>query len=125
MTELVAGETAAVEVGSEVLCARAQQLAENSRAANTRTAYQSDMDQFRAWCAAQRPPLEALPADPLTVALYLAALAEVRKPSTIRRRMDSISVVRRTHRTPFPAKKPIDRHLIQPPPDLINILRRS
>jgi hypothetical protein len=37
--------------------------------------------------------LEALPAEPMTVALYLAALAEARKPSTIRRRMDSISVV--------------------------------
>jgi site-specific recombinase XerC len=51
------------------------------------------MDQFRAWCAAQRPPLQVLPAAPLTVALYLAVLAEVRKPATIRRRMDSISVV--------------------------------
>lgn len=77
----------------EALRARARQLAENSRAANTRKAYQSDMDQFRAWCVAQRPPLDALPAEPMTVALYLAALAQVRKPSTIRRRMGSISVV--------------------------------
>ncbi|TDO25892.1 hypothetical protein EV643_109312, partial [Kribbella sp. VKM Ac-2527] len=26
---------------------------------------------------------------------------------------------------PFPAKKPIDRHLTQPPPDTINIVRQS
>ncbi|MBV8995690.1 MAG: integrase, partial [Pseudonocardiales bacterium] len=93
MTELVPSDEAALEVGSEVLRARAQRLAESSRADNTRKAYASDMDQFRAWCAGQRPPLEALPAQPMTVALYLAALAEMRKPSTIRRRMNSISVV--------------------------------
>ena len=93
MTELVAGETTTLEVGSETLRARAQQLAENSRAANTRKAYASDIDQFRAWCAVQQPPLQALPAAPITVALYLATLAEVRKPATIRRRMDSIIVV--------------------------------
>jgi hypothetical protein len=42
--------------------------------------------------ASQTPPLEALPASPVTVALYLTALAEVRKPSTIRRRLASISI---------------------------------
>jgi hypothetical protein len=57
VTELVPGDMAALEIGSETLRARAQQLAENSRAANTRKAYQSDMDQFQAWCAAQRLPL--------------------------------------------------------------------
>jgi integrase len=51
------------------------------------------MDQFRTWCATQHPPLQALPAHPVTVALYLTALAEVRMPATIRRRMNSISVV--------------------------------
>jgi site-specific recombinase XerD len=93
VTDLVPVDTTALDADSEALRARARRLAENSRAANTRKAYQTDMDQFRAWCAAQRLPLEALPAEPMTVALYLAALAEVRKPSTIRRRMDSISVV--------------------------------
>lgn len=93
MTEVVAGATAALDAGGELLRTRARELAENSRAASTRKAYQSDMDQFRSWCVAQLPPLEALPASPVTVALYLTALAEVRKPATIRRRMDSISVV--------------------------------
>jgi site-specific recombinase XerD len=93
VTDLVPGDTAAVEVGPETLRARARRLAENSRAANTRKAYACDMDQFRAWCASQHPALPALPAHPVTVALYLTALAEVRKPATIRRRMNSISVV--------------------------------
>jgi hypothetical protein len=51
------------------------------------------MADFRAWCTTQHPPLEALPAQPMTVALYLATLADVRTPSTIRRRISSISVV--------------------------------
>jgi hypothetical protein len=41
-----------------------------------------------------------------------------------RRRRHNPRVVRRTHRTPFPAKKPIDRHLVQPPPDTIKVVLR-
>ena len=93
MTQLVPGATVALEVDPDVLQEQARRLAENSRAANTRRAYQCDMDQFRIWCAAQYPPREALPAHPVTVALYLTALADIRKPATIRRRMDSISVI--------------------------------
>jgi hypothetical protein len=100
---LVAGDTAAVEVGPETLRERARRLAENSRAANTRKAYASDMDQFRTWCATQHPPLQALPAQSFTVALYLTALAEVRKPATIRRRMNSISVVHQLAGPPHPS----------------------
>ena len=51
------------------------------------------MSPIRAGCASQRPPLEALPAERMTVALYIAALADVRKASTIRRRLSAISVV--------------------------------
>ncbi|HST91338.1 MAG TPA: hypothetical protein VLJ13_03990 [Brevundimonas sp.] len=59
---------------------------------STWRAYKSDFADFRTWCASQQPPAESLPATPATVALYLTALAEVRKPSTIRRRLASISV---------------------------------
>lgn len=93
MTEVVPGRSGGLEVGGELLRARARQLAEGSRAATTRKAYESDMADFRAWCATQHPPLQALPAEPMTVALYLAALADMRTPSTIRRRISSISVV--------------------------------
>jgi site-specific recombinase XerD len=102
VTQLVAGDTAAVDVGAQTLRARARRLAENSRAANTRKAYASDMDQFRTWCASQHPALQALPARPVTVALYLTALVEVRKPATIRRRMNSISVVHQLAGFPSP-----------------------
>ncbi|TML96759.1 MAG: hypothetical protein E6G05_14510 [Actinobacteria bacterium] len=51
--------------------------------------------------------------------------AELLQRLNTRRHRHNPRVVRRTHRTPFPAKKPIDRHLIQPPPDLINIVHRS
>jgi hypothetical protein len=44
------------------------------------------------WCADQDPALEPLPAAPSTVALYITAQVETRKPSTIRRRLASISV---------------------------------
>ena len=47
VTELVPSDEAMLEVGFEVLRARAQRLAESSRADNTRTAYESDMDHFR------------------------------------------------------------------------------
>jgi hypothetical protein len=50
------------------------------RAASTWRAYDSDFADFWAWCAHQTPPVEALPATPVTVALYLTALAEVRMP---------------------------------------------
>lgn len=93
MTVVVPGRSSSVDVGTEVLRVRARQLAENSRAANTLKAYEADMADFRACCASQRPPLEALPAQPMTVALYVAALADVRKASTIRRRLSAISVV--------------------------------
>jgi site-specific recombinase XerD len=93
VTEVVAGRSGSLDVGSELLRARARQLAANSRAVATLRAYESDMADFRTWCATQHPPLQALPAEPMTVALYVAALAEVRKTSTIRRRLSAISVV--------------------------------
>ena len=93
MSELERPAGTDVATGAEALRERARQLAEGSRAANTLKAYESDMAQFSMWCAEQDPALEALPAEPMTVALYLAALADVRKPSTIRRRIGSISVV--------------------------------
>jgi hypothetical protein len=69
---------------------RTRRLAKESRAASTWRAYDSDLRHFQAWCAERQ--LEALPADPLTVASCLAALEETHRPSAIRRRLASISV---------------------------------
>jgi integrase len=74
------------------LQARAQAYARGSRAPSTWRAYTSDMADFQRWCAQQQPPLRALPAAPETVALYLTALAGVRAPATLRRRLAAISV---------------------------------
>jgi integrase len=61
-----------------------------SRAASTVRAYSSDWRAFTAWCAAHG--LDALPAQPTTVALFITDLARTAKAATIRRRMASISV---------------------------------
>jgi site-specific recombinase XerD len=70
--------------------AEARRLAEESRAESTWRAYGSDLRHFQAWCSEHH--LNALPAEPLTVATYLAALESSHKPSTIRRRLAAISV---------------------------------
>jgi integrase len=80
MTDPVHAQTAKAGADSDALRERARRLVENFRAANTHKAYQNDMDQFRAWCAAQRPPLDALPAQPMIVTLYLAAWLRCASP---------------------------------------------
>lgn len=75
------------------LAARATSYAEGARAKATRSAYQSDWRDFEGWCAAHART--ALPAEPGTVGLYLAALADTRKPSTLTRRLAAVSVAHR------------------------------
>ena len=90
-TELVEVVTAAAAVAElDELEDRSRQLASESRSASTWRAYDSDLRQFQAWCSDRQ--LEPLPADPLTLASYLAALEQTHRPSTIRRRLASISV---------------------------------
>jgi site-specific recombinase XerD len=67
--------------------AKAYALADKADA--TRAAYRSDFLDFTQWCQTVERP--ALPADPSTVAAYLAHLAERRlRPSTIGRRLAAI-----------------------------------
>jgi site-specific recombinase XerD len=72
---------------------RARAYIDAATAANTRRAYRSDWADFAAWCAAHGLP--TLPADPETVALYLAALAQVAKVSTVQRRLTAIAKAHR------------------------------
>jgi site-specific recombinase XerD len=62
---------------------------------NTLRAYKSDWADFSRWC--ERHRLRAYPADPATVGLYIAALAETHKVSTITRRLAAISKAHRDH----------------------------
>jgi hypothetical protein len=57
---------------------------------NTERAFRSDWNHFEVWCAAGN--LIAYPADPSTVAVYIAALAGSHKVSTLQRRLTAINL---------------------------------
>lgn len=73
----------------ERLREEARDFARDAKAYNTLRAYASDWRDFTDWCQWHRR--EPLPASPETVALYLTHLARAMKPSTIQRRISSIS----------------------------------
>ena len=82
---------------------QAKDYARQAKSHNTRRAYASDWDDFARWC---RPyGFVPLPAKPETVALYLTALADALKPSTLGRRLATISQVHQAagHETPTAA----------------------
>jgi len=64
--------------------------AARSRAASTIKAYRSDWRAFTAWC--DRHGLVSLPAEPVTVALYLTDAVRTLHTSTLRRRLSSIAM---------------------------------
>jgi site-specific recombinase XerD len=70
-----------------------------SKAPNTR-AYRTDWQAFTSWC--DERALEALPAEPATVAAYLTDLARVLAVATLQRRITSISQANQTagHESP-------------------------
>jgi site-specific recombinase XerD len=72
----------------------AASYAEAEKAESTRRAYRADWRHFRAWCEGNR--LSDLPAEPGTVAAYLAHLADTgRTVSTVTRRLAAISYAHR------------------------------
>lgn len=71
------------------LVASARDYIRDSKAQNTRRAYRSDWAHFSGWCG--QNGLQPLPAAPETVALYLTALADTCKVSTIARRFVAIN----------------------------------
>jgi site-specific recombinase XerD len=86
----------AVELYAGSALAELEDLADQARifigqtkAPSTIRAYRSDWRHFEAWCIVR--DLEALPAAPETVALYLTDLASSFKASTLQRRISSIS----------------------------------
>ena len=68
---------------------RARDYIKEAKSANTRRAYRSDWEHFTGWCEGHGQL--ALPATPATLALYISDLAASHKPSTITRRLSSIS----------------------------------
>lgn len=79
---------------------QAREYAAQARSVNTRRAYRADWDDFTRWCNLRG--VSPLPATPETVALYLTACAEGLKPSTLQRRLASISQAHQAagHETP-------------------------
>ena len=70
----------------------AESYAKGSRAASTWRAYESDWRMFLAWCRAVGRV--SLPAEPATVALFLAAQAKLGiAPSTLGRRLAAIRLM--------------------------------
>ena len=68
---------------------QARSYAAASRSDNTLRAYRSDWDHVTAWC--KERGLSSLPADRVTVVLYITDMADTLKPSTISRRLVSIA----------------------------------
>lgn len=75
-----------------------------SKADNTRRAYAADWRHFAAWCSSAAR--QSLPAEPETVATYLAALAGSRKFATIRRRTAAIAFAHAAAGHPNPIAHP-------------------
>jgi site-specific recombinase XerD len=87
-------------------------LAQASKSAATWRAYRSDLRHYSAWC--ERRDLEPLPSDPATVCLYLRDLAaEGYKPSTLQRRLTSLSQAHKAGGHPSPTSHPSVRTVLQ------------
>jgi integrase len=84
---------------------------EASKAKNTRKAYATDWQDFVEWCIERGEA--ALPASPDTVARYITAMAETRKPATLQRRLASISVAHQAAGHASPAGMPLVRATMQ------------
>ena len=74
---------------STQLAERIRELGEKSQRANTRKSYESDWRIWTAWCA--QHDVSPLPAEPETVAAFLADVSQSRKLSTVRRYLSTIS----------------------------------
>jgi integrase len=88
---------------------------EASQSPNTVRAYRTDWIAWSAWCAAEGR--QALPADPLDVAVYLAAAADARRPSgewafsaaTLERKSAAIAAVHAANGLPSPTRTDVVR----------------
>ncbi|WP_181696001.1 site-specific integrase [Nocardia sp. GTS18] len=88
---------------------------EASQSANTLRAYRTDWIAWAGWCAGEHR--QALPADPLDVAVYLAAAADARRdngtwafsPATLDRKSAAIAAVHAANGLPSPTRSDVVR----------------
>jgi site-specific recombinase XerD len=105
------GATALVAVDLAATATRAAGLAEGVRAAATRRAYRSDWQHFADWCAAHA--LQALPAAPMTVGLYLTAHEAALAMATLTRRLSAIALAHRMAGHAFDTKQAAIRDVMR------------
>lgn len=89
------GAVEAVEAGgaeAETWAGLVGRYAAAARSENTWRAYRADVARFERWCAAQRPPVTAVPGEPVVLARYLAAHAGTHRPATLARWCSAIAV---------------------------------
>jgi len=98
-------------LATDLLIARAQEYARGSQAASTRRAYASDLRDFDTFCAGRGE--RSFPAEPQTIALYVAWSADRVKVATIRRRLAAISVRHRRAGLESPCSHRIVREVVQ------------
>lgn len=108
-SQLASPESSTLVVTEGELLDDVREFAEGSTASETRRAYASDLKHFRRWC--DRQGVESMPALPVTIAQYCAALAKgkaddlgPRKVATIRRRLSSIATEHGLHEADDPTK---------------------
>lgn len=95
------------ELPARPLATRAHAFAREAHAANTRRAYAADWTHFTTWCADQA--LDALPAAPETLALYLTAHADTHALATLRRRSIAVGQAHLLAGFPSPSRDPVVR----------------
>jgi site-specific recombinase XerD len=111
MSDLITPESAAIAAQIQATADRATDYRAKAKAANTLAAYRSDWNDFTSWCT--RCNLESLPATPATVTLYITDLAERCKPSTITRRLATISQAHQQAGHTTPTTAPVVRDVLQ------------
>lgn len=90
---------------------RAKQYAQESRTPATWKAYASDWKAFEGFCQSQS--LSSLPASPQTVAAFLTVQSDICRPSTLERRLASISVRHKNAGHPSPCNDPVVLSVLQ------------
>lgn len=99
MTSLIAAPVRLPSQDLIELEQEASEIASRARSANTVRAYQSDWSHFSSWCDANS--LQALPALPRTIALYMTAHKDQYSMATLSRRLSSIAAAHRMADHPF------------------------
>ena len=111
MQDLITPDPTAIAAQIQATADRARDYRAKAKAANTVAAYRSDWNDFTTWCRARG--FEALPAEPATIALYITDLAERCKPSTITRRLATISQAHQQAGHATPTSVPVVRDVLQ------------